>query len=309
MSSSNIPDEAPPSYSTATGASANSKPTVTSSHLNVPGAESSSSGIPPSHRRSMEDEQRPLPKGWVRTYDPTSNHQFFVDTTADPPRSTWHHPYDDDEYLSTLSGEERERIEQESLGRGHPISNADIIAHHTDEEDEDDQPHHSMPSRNAELPPRPSAGAGAASDKGKGKQTFGRKLKDRVTGTTHEERARERARRDEEERNMYEQHLRIRAAMSKAAQTGQPQLLGKDRNGKDVYVEPPAFAGGAGMYRGGGYGFNPYGSGLYAPPNAMYMRPRGAYGRPYGGGFGGGYGMPLAVGGGLMGGLLLGSMF
>lgn len=260
----------------------------------------------------MEDESRQLPKGWVRTYDPESHHQFFVDTTKDPPRSVWHHPYDDEEYLSTLSSEDRERIEQESLGRGHPLSKADIIAHHTDDEDEDDHDHHSTPSVNAELPPRAAAG-----DKGKGKQTFGRKLKDKVTGTTHEERGRERARRAEEERQTYEQHMRFRQAMSKAAQTGQPQLVGKDRQGKDVYVDPPGpsglyggglTGGGLGMYGGGGYGYNPYGNtGMYAPPGA-YGRPTGAYRRPYGGGFGGGYGMPLALGGGLMGGLLLGDM-
>nr|POE93253.1 hypothetical protein CFP56_19265 [Quercus suber] len=303
MSGSNVPDEPPPSYTAATGASSTTKPTASSNHLNVPGTEPSSSSIPPSHRRSMEDEQRPLPKGWVRTYDPTSNHQFFVNTAVDPPRSTWHHPYDDEEYLSTLSSEERERIEHESLGRGHPVSKADIIAHHTDDEDEDEHAHHAMPAKNAELPSRPIT----AGDKGKGKQTFGRKLKDRVTGTTHEERARERALRDEEERKMYEQHLRFRQAMSKAAQTGQPQLLGKDRNGKDVYVEPPAYNGGAGLYGNRGYGYSPYGSGMYAP-SGRYMPPQGPYGRPYGGGFGGGYGMPLAIGGGLMGGLLLGDM-
>nr|POE93257.1 exosome complex exonuclease rrp6 [Quercus suber] len=152
MSGSNVPDEPPPSYTAATGASSTTKPTASSNHLNVPGTEPSSSSIPPSHRRSMEDEQRPLPKGWVRTYDPTSNHQFFVNTAVDPPRSTWHHPYDDEEYLSTLSSEERERIEHESLGRGHPVSKADIIAHHTDDEDEDEHAHHAMPAKNAELP-------------------------------------------------------------------------------------------------------------------------------------------------------------
>lgn len=243
MSGSRIPDEAPPSYSQATGSSQASNPaqsaagsssnTNASSHLNVPGASAGGKdGIPTAYRRSMEDEQRPLPKGWVRTYDPNSEHQFFVDTTKEPPRSIWHHPYDDDEYLATLPTEERERIEQESmsdmLGNGNHGSKEHMIHSHSD--DEDDHQHaaagSSAAGSSAQLPPRPE---------GKGKQperSFGRKLKDKVTGMTHEQREQERKRRAEEEQRMYEQHLRVRQAMTKAMQTGQPQLLGKDRDGK-----------------------------------------------------------------------------
>ncbi|KAK4556452.1 hypothetical protein LTR86_006596 [Recurvomyces mirabilis] len=293
MSNQGIPNEAPPSYTDAVGPSSKSAAHSSGNHLNVPGA-SSSHAIPPERRRSMEDEQRPLPKGWVRTFDPHTEHQFFVDTTQDPPRSTWVHPYDDQQYLGTLSSEDRERIEQESLGRGRPPNEEDI-----------DDNHHAAASsssahgKQAELPPRPD-------DKGK-KVGFGRKLKDKMTGMSHEERAAERQRRAAEEQRMYEQHQRTRTAMARAAQTGQPQLLGKDKDGKDVYIEPPAYAGGGGY--GGGYGYNPYGSGgVYSTPNARYIRPSAPYGRPYGGGFGGGYGLPLALGGGLMGGMLLGDM-
>ncbi|KAK5126348.1 hypothetical protein LTR85_010584 [Meristemomyces frigidus] len=304
MADSSIPSQPPPTYNEATGSS--SRPTASSSsdgHLGVPGA--SKQRIPMAHRRSMEDELRPLPKGWVRTLDPETQHQFFVDTTADPPRSIWTHPYDDEQYLRTLSGEERERVEQESLGRGRPPSKADIMAEHTDEDDD----HHdhagasaSSSSHYAELPPRPDA------DKGK-KAGFGRRMKDKMTGSTHEERVQERQKRAEEEQRAYEQHLKIRQAMAKAEQTGKPQLIGKDHQGKDIYIEPSSGRGDyPGGYGGGGYGYNPYGSGIYSTPNARYVRPQSAYSRPYGGGYGGGYGMPLALGGGLMGGLLLGDM-
>lgn len=98
--------------------------------------------------------------------------------------------------------------------------------------------------------------------------------------------------------------------MMKAEQTGQPQLVGKDRNGKDVYVEPPRagglYGGGGGMYGGGGYGYNPYQQSPYSNPNSVYTRPQVPYGRPYGYGYGGGLGMPLV--GGLMGGMLLGGL-
>ncbi|KAH9819852.1 hypothetical protein Tdes44962_MAKER00841 [Teratosphaeria destructans] len=262
MSSQRIPDDAPPSYSQATGSTANAasssaRPHVQDTgHLAVPGATTSGESRPtPAHRRSMEDEQRPLPKGWVRTFDPQTGHQFFVDTTTEPPRSIWHHPYDDEDYLRTLSATERERIEQESLGRGHPPSKEDIIAAHTDEEDAHDEAHHHATTGTAELPPRPAD---------KGKKSFGRKLKDKVTGSTHEERELARKKRAEAEERAYQQHQKVRMAMAKAAETGEPQLIGKDGEGKNVYIEPPAYTGGYGGY-GGGYGYNPYGNGLYSP--------------------------------------------
>lgn len=245
----------------------------------------------------MEDENRPLPEGWVRTYDPEHEHQFFVDTTKDPPRSVWVHPYDDDEYLSSLTSEERERIQEESMHRGHPPSKADIMAAHSDEEDHYEPA--SASSAPGELPPRPEG-------KGKGRddRSFGRKWKDKITGTTHEEREQERRQRAERERQMYERHQRVRRAMGEAARTGQPQYIGKDGDGKDIYVEPPAPPPGYGY--GNGYGYNPYRSGIYTTPNARYIRPQNPYQRPAGYGYGGGYGLPLALGGGLLGGLLIG---
>jgi len=326
MSGSRLPNEPPPSYSQATGSSsASAGPSAGNAshndpmHLGVPGSSGKgNNNIPAEYRRSMEDEGRPLPEGWVRTYDPKTNHQFFVDTTKEPPKSMWHHPYDDDEYLASLPAEERERIEQDAINRHKNPSKEDIIGAHSD--DDDDDHHHAGSSSNAELPPRPQ---------GKGKQpdsrTFGRKFKDKVTGTTHEERVEERRQRAEAEQRMYEQHLRIRQAMQKAAQTGQPQLLGKDRDGKDVYIEPPPPVpqGAFGGYPGGGYSsYSPYNSGIYTTPNARYIRPQAPYQRGYGGygygggygggygrpGFGGGYGAPLAIGGGLLGGLLLGDL-
>ncbi|TVY41882.1 hypothetical protein LOCC1_G008007 [Lachnellula occidentalis] len=265
---SNIPSEPPPAYE-ASSSSTSQRPT----HLNVP--HKTRSGIPPEHRRSMEDESRTLPSGWIRQYDPETDHQFFVDQHASPPRSIWHHPYDDEEYLSSIAPAERDRIA--SLHR--VPTHADMVA-----ESSDDDTHN------------PPTGA----------KKLGRKMKDKLTSSTHEERQRDRARREEAEARAYAQHRAFRVAMSKAAQTGEPQLLGKDKNGKDVYVEPPG--PGPYGYGGGGYGFNPYAQGMYGRPNAGYARPGYGYGRPYGGGYGGGMGMPLMGLGGLGGGLMMGSL-
>ena len=54
---------------------------------------------------------------------------------------------------------------------------------------------------------------------------------------TKEERDQEKRERAQQEREAYELHQKYRIAMARAAQTGQPQFLARDRDGKDVYVE------------------------------------------------------------------------
>lgn len=288
------PSDAPPSYDEVAGTSSSSRPTAFSHP-------STRNGIPPLSRRSMEDEGRPLPHGWVRSYDPQNNHQFFVDTTADPPRSVWHHPYDDEQYMNSLDYGERKRIQ----GMHRVPSELDIQA---ESSDEDDEGHHhgtsnqtgksALGGTSAELPPRPNP-----SDHPGGVTKWGRKMKDKMTSTTHQQREQERIRRAEDERKTYERHMQLRQAMAQAARTGEPQHIGKGKDGKDVYIEPPQ---GAGPPRGA-YGYNPYQQGPYANPNATFIRPQYPYSRPYGGGYGGGFGLPLA--GGLMGGMLMGMFF
>lgn len=249
----------------------------------------------------MEDEGRPLPHGWIRQYDPQNHHQFFVDTNPEPPRSIWCHPYDDEQYMNSLDAKERQKIKSTLR----VPSQADIAAESSD--DDGDHHHHPQkPSTGSELPPRdPNPPSNVTK--------FGRRMKDKMTHTTHQQRETERAQRAEEERRVYARHQELRQAMSRAAQTGEPQYVGKGKDGKDVYLEPPQQGMGGGGYGGGGYGgggggnrYNPYAQGPYANPNATFVRPQYPYSRPYGGGFGGGYGLPLA--GGLMGGMLLGDM-
>lgn len=291
------PAEPPPPYTRVDPKTLGSDPAP--GHLLEP-----RNGIPPEARRSMEDERRALPEGWVRQFDSKSNHQFFVDTRQNPPRSIWHHPYDDEEYLSTLPSAERERLQE--MTRHSSIH--DIMAEPSDDED---AKHHGKTGASSAT--AASAAAASSSHAGpskqdqplpprdQGKKTFGRKVKDKLTHSTHEEREAHRRQREEEERKAYQQHLAFRQAMQRAMETGQPQLLGKDKDGKDVFITPPS----AGGYGYGGYN-GAYG-GSYSTPNARYIRPPNPYARPYGYGYGGGYGLPLA--GGLAGGLLLGSAF
>lgn len=53
--------------------------------------------------QDIEQEDRPLPPGWVPQYHEESDHFFFVDTLhPNGPRSIWTHPLDDPEWLRTV---------------------------------------------------------------------------------------------------------------------------------------------------------------------------------------------------------------
>lgn len=302
-SSSSHPADAPPSYEAATGSSSAEPAPRPLRRVSTDGPTSRTArnGIPPEHRRSMEDENRPLPPGWVRQFDPIEQHQFFVDTKATPPRSIWTHPYDDPDFLRTLPPSERQQHSR--LHR--TVTLEDITAESSDEEDH--------PPSHAKLPPRPAPAN--PQDQPTGIHRFTRKMKDKLTDSTHEQRESQRRAREQAERKAYAAHLAARQAMVRAMQTGEPQFLCKDQHGRDVYIEPPggpvAGPGGAAYGYGGGrggaaYGYNPYATGPYANPNARFVRPSGPYGRPYGYGYGGGIGAPVAAG--LLGGALLGGV-
>lgn len=277
-SAAQIPGDLPPAYS-----------------KNDPTPHKTRNGIPPDHRRSMEDASREVPEGWVRQYDPQSSHQFYVDTRTE--RAIWHHPYDDDEYMASLSPEQRARIR----GLSRVPTDADIIAESSD----DDHDPRGPPQRQDSNP--------------SGMKKFGRKIKDKVTSSTHQEREAQRKKRAEEEQRAYQRHLELRKAMQRAVETGQPQLIGKDREGRDCYLTPPQGAQsqqqnvrminpfgppmGGGMMGGGMYG-RPMMGGGYG--GYGYGRPTYGYARPYGYGYGGGLGLPLL--GGLAGGAMLGGL-
>lgn len=245
----------------------------------------------------MEDSARALPAGWVRQYDPQTHHQFFVDTRATPPRSIWHHPHDDEQYLASLPEQERDRIK--SLQRVHSL--ADIEAESSD--DDTARTHGQAAAATQQHQQQQPGLLDTGPEKLSKPETFGRKLKDKLTSSTHQERAAKRQQRAEAERQAYYQHQHIRRQIALAVETGQPQLLGKDNEGKEVWVEPPQGAPGL-RGRPNAYAVNPWNQGGYfggppgmmAGPANMYARPVGPYSRPYGrGGYGYGYGGGLGM--------------
>ncbi|KAG8927531.1 hypothetical protein FRC00_002061 [Tulasnella sp. 408] len=48
-----------------------------------------------------EQDNRPLPEGWTRQWDPNYKRYFFIDTKANPPRSTWDYPLNDVQTFKT----------------------------------------------------------------------------------------------------------------------------------------------------------------------------------------------------------------
>ncbi|KAK4167909.1 hypothetical protein QBC43DRAFT_285222 [Cladorrhinum sp. PSN259] len=271
-----------------------------------PCAQTPRNGIPLQARRSMEDELRPVPTGWVREFDPQSQHQFFVDTNSSPPRAIWHHPYDDEEYLASLSPDDRALVTQHH-------QHAAAAAESTDEFDTSAS----------------SSASSSSSSKKKRTVALARKIKDALTGKSHSERA-------TTEKEMYRQHRILRRGMADAMVSGRPQFLGKDENRTHMFLEPPGHtfpnvrevkrlspylcevvyddsqrgtSRPAGRYLRPegemyGYGYGGYGCGKFA--GGRWEKPAGECKRREGWGFGGGIGWPLAMpvlGGIAMGGL------
>ncbi|GAA5837038.1 hypothetical protein JCM3766R1_006511 [Sporobolomyces carnicolor] len=302
------PTEAPPSYEAA---SSHSGPRD-SVHLGVPttGARSRSNsassytassdedghdrGLSTDERVSMEDSFRELPPGWTREFDPTSQHFFYVDTKATPPRSIWVHPLDDEQFLNA-NPQYRERSRLYSPPQGAPPAAAAAPSSSNDSKHPDSKHHFFSSSSHHQQ-----GGGGASSSssttatttsggkkKTKDDRTLGRKLKDKMTGSTHEERVAQRKRQKEEEMKAYQQYIMRRNELLKAQREGRYQT---------VYAAPAT----------------PYGRPMYASP---YSRYGGGYGGGYyGGGYGygrPGYGMGgagMGAGMGLLGGLAVGSL-
>ncbi|KAH6627256.1 hypothetical protein B0J18DRAFT_478284 [Chaetomium sp. MPI-SDFR-AT-0129] len=297
----------PPSYNQAVGLTPhdNTEPPSSLPHQ-------ARNDIPPSSRRSMEDELRPLPAGWVRQFDADTQHQFFVDTTASPPRSIWHHPYDDEVYLDSLPAGERDRVRRELSGLRRSLSVADLEAEDTESDASSSTSHKNN---------NPQKGEENNNNNPPGRRTrLARLLKDRLTNTTHAQRAATRARRAAAERDLYTQHRVLRKALLDAVESGQPQPLGRDEQGRELFLEPPGvvYPGVVNVRR-----LSPYWSEVrYADgegPGGLGMGMEGRYLRPegemYGGGVGlGGMGMGtrgVGMGGGLgyPGGGFVGSRF
>ncbi|KAI0257663.1 hypothetical protein BJV78DRAFT_1164216 [Lactifluus subvellereus] len=121
----------------------------------------------------MSSEDPPLPYGWVREFDPSTSHPFWVDTTVDPPRAIWTHPYEDEQYL-------REHPDvREKVGN--------LAEKRSSKQDPKPTRRHSFNGRDSDtMVPDDDGVVPDLSNKGKNKRGFLGKLKDKAIGTKEE---------------------------------------------------------------------------------------------------------------------------
>jgi hypothetical protein len=122
----------------------------------------------------MSTNSAPLPYGWITQIDPTTNHPFFVDTKATPPRSIWVHPYEDEQYLK-----EHPDV-REKVGRDKPSNDLKPPV--------DDSRRHSYGGESSKKVDNEPSRPGSASGQAKPRSFMG-KLKDKAIGTKEEREA------------------------------------------------------------------------------------------------------------------------
>jgi len=172
----------------------------------------------------------PLPYGWIREIDPAHNHPYYVDTKANPPRSIWVHPYEDEQYLSEHP-DVREKVGKASADLRPPA---------------DDQRRHSY---SGEGNQKVSEIAGSSSNPGlndkEKKRGLLAKLKDKAIGTK-EEREAERRHEAEIRRLRQSQRQQELAALQQQRQQYYTQ--------QQMYNPPQNNQYGRGNRMGGGMG-------------------------------------------------------
>ncbi|KAG8974043.1 hypothetical protein FRC05_007959 [Tulasnella sp. 425] len=70
------------------------------------------------------EDNRPLPPGWIRRWDSGTENYFYVDTTANPPRSVWEHPDDLVEEQEPVPIASSHSIRREKVEAGIPFEDS-----------------------------------------------------------------------------------------------------------------------------------------------------------------------------------------
>ncbi|KAI0932028.1 hypothetical protein AcV5_004629 [Taiwanofungus camphoratus] len=238
-----------------------------------------------------------LPDGWVQEYDQRTQHPFWVDTKAKPPRAIWVHPFEDEQFLREHPGIRDKlataRNRRASSDRPPPYSprRHSFSGSSSSYVTSDGMSHE---ARNSTSHLGTHAGASGK------RRSFLGKMKDKAIGTKEE---REAAKRQHAamQRQMQEQRRQQLEEQRELQRVSMPSRRSYDY-GQQTYRPPlgdPYGYGrggfGGGSFGGGGFGGSGFGGGGFGN-------------RRFGGGGGGlgGVGLPLL--GGLAGGLLLGEV-
>lgn len=267
-------------------------------------------GPPPAY------DERELPAGWVREFDPKTNRHFYVDTLAKPPKSVWVHPLGIlAEHVAQQHGgdddsddDDDHRPEEPTAGRPATLSpknrNSSTPSYPADVKRPLDEELRNVSAPSVVGPSSSSSPASASVVPvvlgGSQKRGLIGRLRDGVFGSKEERKARRalrKARHREEERLYIERRNALMAQRQ-----------------RELEAEREAYRRSGGRYQQSGY----YGGGQYgycAPSPNAYGGPgynnQYGYGQSYDPyynrrGRGGGLGLPLL--GGLVGGLLLGDL-
>ncbi|KAH7912584.1 hypothetical protein BJ138DRAFT_769532 [Hygrophoropsis aurantiaca] len=219
----------------------------------------------------------PLPSGWRQEYDLDQDHPYWVDTTANPPRAIWVHPYEDEQFLSEHP-EIRKKIEKlgsASLDEPPPYERARRHSFSGGEP--------STSARKNSLAPslhNPGTPLTDDSHEQRKRGMFG-KLKDKAIGTKEEREAHKKQKQEARVREE-EEYQRKRMENLRARQ----EYLQRGSHGYPGYGSAPMYGPPVG---------SPYGYGGYSQSG-------------YGGRGVGMGGMGMGLLGGLAGGLLLGDV-
>ncbi|KAG9016621.1 hypothetical protein FRB90_002782 [Tulasnella sp. 427] len=200
-------------------------------------------------RMSMEDESRALPDGWIRQFDPGNAHHFYVDTRANPPRSIWVHPLDDEQYRREHNLPPLSPRPPSSPKGGSPSRQGG------DEKSK-------LPSdeKTKAGPAGSSSGAGPSTQKSKDKdheRGFFGKMKDNMIGTKEEREERKRQKAEEDRRREREFLERRRILLQQQNQQQQQYYAMNGPLGRAGYQYGSAYPPPPGMYgrrAGGGMG-------------------------------------------------------
>ncbi|OXB35729.1 hypothetical protein J007_04557 [Cryptococcus neoformans] len=149
--------------------------------------------------RDMDDEQRDLPPGWVRCFDPNQKHHFYVDEATK--RSTWVHPYDDPEFLRTLPKDHP----------AHPDSKeARAVRKQSEDEELSKQKRKEVKSVKGDSKAKGTVGTSAEKEGTEGERNWFQRKKDKMIGTKEErEKAKAEKRRLKEEQKKRIQESRL----------------------------------------------------------------------------------------------------
>ncbi|KAH9969072.1 hypothetical protein BC827DRAFT_1167541 [Russula dissimulans] len=238
----------------------------------------------------------PLPHGWVEQYDGKTKHVFYVDTLAKPPRATWKHPYEDEQYLQEHP-DIREKVDSHAQAEQEPEDAAPPY------DDSDSKPRrHSFHGSDSPTMARDndkslpeSSKKGKGKEKEKDKRGFFGRLKDKAIGTKEEREAwRKERERVEAERRRQQMEL-LKAQRERYAQQ---QALYNQGLYRPTYGPPPGNPGpyGYGPEYGAGYG---YGYGGYQDYGYGYRQRQGTSGGAILGAVAGGLLLGDILGGGL----------